>query len=162
MDDNKLVRIAAPKLEEIRSMEYLRNKPSDLDIHDLTGVRRLTELCLGLHGKYHRDMDVGAWLLENCPAVEHADVSLRHYERCEVAVGERLADLTSSEGNAPFAKLRSMVVRAYCFPKHHLVASMSSLLSRCPNLTSLSVGISSTAETSYGCFCDALTDRWVK
>nr|CAB3500431.1 unnamed protein product [Digitaria exilis] len=59
-------------------------------------------------------MDVGTWLLEKCTGVEHVDVSLRHDPCCELAVGEQLVDLTSSEGNAPFAKLRSMV--------HHLVA----------------------------------------
>nr|CAB3500254.1 unnamed protein product [Digitaria exilis] len=148
MDDNKLVRIAAPKLEEIRSMDNFRAKPSDLDIHDLTGVRRLTDLSLRLHGKYHRDMDVGAWLLEKCPGVEHVDVWLEHDARCELAADEQLVDLTSSEGNAPFAKLRTMAVRAHFFPKHHFVASMSSLLSRCPNLSSLSVKTSSTEVAS--------------
>lgn len=157
---DKLVRIAAPKLEEIGSMHYLRNKPSDLDIHDLRRVRRLTELHLDLHGKYHSGMDVGSWLLKNCPSVEHVDVSLYHNERCKLAVDEKLVELTASEGKAPFAKLRTMAVRAYCFPKHHFVASILSLLSRSPHLTALGVGISSTAEKSYRCFCDALTDRW--
>ncbi|KAF8697818.1 hypothetical protein HU200_035306 [Digitaria exilis] len=108
-------------------------------------------------------MEVGAWLLESCPGVEHVDVWLEHDARCELAADEPLVDLTSSEGNAPFAKLRSMVVRAHFFPKHHFVATMSSLLSRCPNLTSLSVMTSSTEVASrYRCFvCDALiTDRW--
>ncbi|KAK3126298.1 hypothetical protein QOZ80_7AG0554490 [Eleusine coracana subsp. coracana] len=51
--DDKLVRIMAPKLEEIVSMYNSRRSPADLDIHDLTSVRRLTDLHLDMHGKFH-------------------------------------------------------------------------------------------------------------
>ncbi|GJN24421.1 hypothetical protein PR202_gb12159 [Eleusine coracana subsp. coracana] len=160
-NDDKLVRIAAPKLEKIVSMNYFRNKPTDLDIHDLKSVRRLAELKLEMHGKYHWDKDVSFWLLENCPSVEHVDAYLLHGACTEVAMDEQLVDLTS-QGRAPFAKVRTMVVRASYFPKDHFVASMSSLLVRCPHLTSLSIWIwpSSVREKTWSCFCDVLTDKW--
>ncbi|TVU40841.1 hypothetical protein EJB05_14321, partial [Eragrostis curvula] len=44
-----------------------------------------------------------------------------------------------SERKVSFANLRNMVVRTLSFPKHHLVPSMSSLLFRCPRLTSLNL-----------------------
>nr|CAB3500209.1 unnamed protein product [Digitaria exilis] len=125
--DNKMVRIVAPKLEEIATMHNYRSKAADLDIHDLSSVRRLTNLCFDMHGKYHCDNDVGFWLFESCTNVEHVAVSLRHMP-CANAPMDGLVDLTASEGKAPLGKVRSLAVRASHFPKRHLVGSMSSLL----------------------------------
>ncbi|KAK3124362.1 hypothetical protein QOZ80_7BG0585560 [Eleusine coracana subsp. coracana] len=164
--DDKLVRVVAPKLEEIVSMYNSRRMPADLDIHDLTTVRRLTDLYLDMHEKYHSSTDgVGFWLLENCPNVEHVDVRLGHMPRGSKLAGaaeeEELVDLTS-EGKAPLGKVRSLVVRATGYLKHHFVASVSSLLVRCPQLTSLRVDIMQFCikEATWGCFCEGVADKW--
>ncbi|TVU40842.1 hypothetical protein EJB05_14322, partial [Eragrostis curvula] len=157
--NNKLARIVAPKLEEIVSMHYHRSSPTELDIHDFASVRRLSELHLDMHGKYHQDMDVGFWLLESFPGIEHVDIQLRHMPRGGLTT-DKLIDLTS-EGKAPFPKLRTMAVRAIAYLKHHLVASMSALLVRCPNLTSLRVDMYNCLHNAtWGCFCESVVDKW--
>ncbi|KAF8697813.1 hypothetical protein HU200_035301 [Digitaria exilis] len=156
---NKLARIVAPKLEEIATMHYFRGKAADLDIHDLSSVRRLTDLRFDMHGKYHCDNDVGFWLFESCPNVEHVDVSLRHMP-CAKAPMDGLVDLTASEGKAPLGKVRSLAVRASHFPKRHLVGSMSSLLVRCPHLTMLKLDMCfGLIDAASSCFCDGVADR---
>jgi hypothetical protein len=73
----------------------------------------------------------------------------------------QLVDLTW-EGKAPLARVRSLCVRASCYLKDGFVASMSSLLLRCPHLTSLSVdlGASSLSPSTWACFCDdAVPDK---
>lgn len=98
--DNKLLRVVAPKLEEIACMDYFSNKPADL-----ASVRRLTDLRFKMHGKYHRNKDgVGFWLVENCPNVEHVDVHLSHMSLTKLAADEQLVGLTS-EGKAPCERL---------------------------------------------------------
>jgi hypothetical protein len=77
--------------------------PTDLDIHDLASVRRLSELQLNMHGngKYHVDTDVGFWLLkENCPGVEHVQLWLSHMRCHTLATENQLVDL-AWEGKAP-------------------------------------------------------------
>lgn len=159
---NKLARIVAPKLEEIATMHNVRSKAADLDIHDLSSVRRLTDLRLDMHGKYHRNNDdVGFCLLESCPNVEHVGVSLGH-KPCAMAPMDGLVDLPASEGKAPLGKVRSLAVKGFHFPKRHLVGSMSSLLVRCPHLRMLRLdmyfGLIEAAASS--CFCDGVADRW--
>ncbi|KAL6644399.1 hypothetical protein ACP70R_016007 [Stipagrostis hirtigluma subsp. patula] len=100
---SKVARIMAPRLEEI-SMRNFNRRPV-LDIHGLSSVRRLKGLFLDMHGKYYRNVDVGLWLLENCPGVEHVDVWLHD----GIAADGELIDLTS-EGARPFASVRSMIV----------------------------------------------------
>jgi hypothetical protein len=153
-----IVRVVAPRLEEIVNMRYVREQPADLDIRGLASVRRLSELQLNMHGKYHVDTDVGFWLLENCPGVEHVQVWLNHMRCSTPAVDNRLVDLTWA---APLARVRSLCVRASCYLKDDFVASMSSLLFRCPHLTSLSVdlGASSLSPSTWACFCDAVPDK---
>ncbi|RLN28643.1 hypothetical protein C2845_PM05G17710 [Panicum miliaceum] len=157
----KVVRIAAPtpRLEEIAiSHLVIVRHPPRLDIHDRAGVRRLSKLHLYMHGPYCCDDDGSLWLLENCHGVEHVDVSLVHGSGKRGASGG-LVDLTA-EGAAPFAKVRSMVVRATLFSGGHLVSSLSALLSRCPLLRSLSVritkreGLCGLSSSGAKCFCD--------
>ncbi|OEL14694.1 hypothetical protein BAE44_0024286 [Dichanthelium oligosanthes] len=105
----RFVRIMAPRLEEIALHNYTNRRRPDLDIHDMGSVRRLTDLHLDMHGPYCYDKESCFWLLENCPGVQHIDVWLNHYGGC-AATDRDLVDLTS-EGAAPFASVRSMVIR---------------------------------------------------
>ncbi|OEL27265.1 hypothetical protein BAE44_0011716 [Dichanthelium oligosanthes] len=127
---NKVVTVMAPSLQEIgvyTTPHY--NRPA-LDIQDLTGVRRLVDLYLDMHGQYCRDTDVGLQLLESCPRVEHISVLLDHFVSPGGHVNtSELVDL-ASDGAAPFAMVKSVDMEACIFPRHHLVTSISSFLSR--------------------------------
>ncbi|OEL27267.1 hypothetical protein BAE44_0011715, partial [Dichanthelium oligosanthes] len=77
---NKVARVVAPRLEVIGMRDHLRLcKRPDLEIHGLTSVRRLSDLHLDMRGRCYRNTSAGIWLLENCPGVEHVQVSLDHY-----------------------------------------------------------------------------------
>ncbi|KAL6660987.1 hypothetical protein ACP70R_000371 [Stipagrostis hirtigluma subsp. patula] len=130
---SKVARIMAPRLEEI-SMRNFSNRRPVLDIHGLSSVSRLKGLCLDMYGMYYRNADVGLWLLENCPGVEHVDVWLQD----GVAAGGELIDLTS-EGARPFASVRSMIVKTGHFLNCSWMVSISSLLMRFPCLRSLRI-----------------------
>ncbi|KAL6858679.1 hypothetical protein ACP4OV_017681 [Aristida adscensionis] len=158
----KLARIDAPRLEEIAlEYPYLCRPPAAMDT-----VRRVGGVALHVHGKYYRGTD-GLWLLQNCHGVEHVDVQLCHPADTFGVDEDELVDLTS-EGAAPFAAgVRSMVVRADLLVQDpRLVASISSLISRCPRLISLQVRntcdsarVTITSEANPMCFCDN-SDKW--
>ena len=100
-----------------------------------------------MHGQYYvRSTDVGFWLLEKCPSVEHVGVWLGHQpsERSVIIV-----DLTL-EGAAPFARVRSMdmTVSTNQFQDCQLVPSIFALLLRCPRLRSLSIRIFDDTDTA--------------
>ncbi|CAL4938303.1 unnamed protein product [Urochloa decumbens] len=161
----RVARVVAPRLEAIGMRDAPFCKHPDLDIHGLAGVCRLGDLYLNMTGRYYRDASAGVWLLENCPGVEHVELSLGH--RCGGSLGfpadevvnlpefwtpGELIDL-AAEGTAPFGSVKSLKVdmKASYFPQNHLVESMSSLLLRCPRLTSLSISkrASCTCQCSY-------------
>ncbi|GJN04203.1 hypothetical protein PR202_ga21728 [Eleusine coracana subsp. coracana] len=126
INDNKVARIVAPRLEVIR-ISYFRNVPRpEYDIHDLTSVRRLENIQLDMHGKYCHDTDqmLGLWFLAKCPGVQHDEVKLEHHWESDVPDKSDLVDLTKEGGNAaPFANVKSMFVTAICgFPAGHLVS----------------------------------------
>nr|CAB3501554.1 unnamed protein product [Digitaria exilis] len=126
-DGDELVRIAAPRLQEIAIDHWLHSRRPVLDIHDLTSVRRLSHLQLNMHGQYYAPaMDVGFWLLEHCPSADQVDVWLRH---SRVTEGGKIVDLMTSEGSATFANVRTMdmTVMVDRFPEDHLVASISAV-----------------------------------
>ncbi|CAL4938301.1 unnamed protein product [Urochloa decumbens] len=153
----KLARIAAPtpRLEEIAIHHVPGCRRPRLEIHDMANVRRLSNVHLYMHGPYC-SVDDNLRQLEKCPGVEHIGVSLVHGTN-----GGRLVDLTI-EGAAPFANVRSMVVEAPLFSGGELVSSISSLLSRCALLRSLSVRITEATEglrSGAKCFCDEV-DAW--
>ncbi|KAL6858677.1 hypothetical protein ACP4OV_017679 [Aristida adscensionis] len=157
----KLARIKAPRLEEIAMRSYHRRRPVLDVVHGLSTVRRVNGINLDVHGKCCRKTTgVGLWLLENCRGVEHINVWLQH----QLAAGvneDELVDLTS-EGAAPFAGVRSMVVIANLADDPRLVASTSSLLRRCPRLKSLeirSTHFPTTFTDNPVCFCDD-SDKW--
>ncbi|CAL4929855.1 unnamed protein product [Urochloa decumbens] len=158
---NNLVRIAAPRLEEIGMSTFTLRERPELDLQDTAraSVRRLSDIRLDMHGPYCCDKDGGLWLLENCPGVEHVVVSIGHVRGFAAATSRHLVDLTE-EGAAPFASVRSMVVKAgYFSDGHHMVSSISSLLSRCPHLRSLTIDITGT-ERSYAWMCFCYDDTW--
>ncbi|GJN04240.1 hypothetical protein PR202_ga21766 [Eleusine coracana subsp. coracana] len=72
---NRTARIVALKLEEIDGI-FPQWRPSCLYIRGLTRVRVLKSLWLDMHGKHRRRGDVCFWLLENCPGVQHIDVTV--------------------------------------------------------------------------------------
>ncbi|GJN04204.1 hypothetical protein PR202_ga21729 [Eleusine coracana subsp. coracana] len=72
---NRTARIVAPKLEEIDGI-FPQWRPSCLYIRGLTRVHVLKSLWLDMHGKHRRRGDVCFWLLENCPGVQHIDVTV--------------------------------------------------------------------------------------
>ncbi|CAN6290185.1 unnamed protein product [Urochloa humidicola] len=150
-DDNAtnriVVRVTAPSLQEIGicASPHYYGRPA-LDVHDLTGsVRRLVDLHLDIHGQYCRDTGVGLSLLENFPRVEHIAASLGHYVpdpylSDEIITASELVHL-APDGAAPFAMVTSIDLEACIFPRHHLVTSISSLLSRCPRLRLLCINL---------------------
>ncbi|GJN15516.1 hypothetical protein PR202_gb02437 [Eleusine coracana subsp. coracana] len=156
--NNEVVRIMAPKLEEIGGY-LIDDWRGVLDINGLTSVRRFNMLSLFMHGKYYRDGDASFSLLENCPGVQHLDVLLKHRFITSLMNGNKLVDL-ASEGKPPLANVRTMVVRAPKLPEHHLLAGVSSLLMRCPHLTSLVIDLCITGQIIWECFCEAFTDRF--
>ena len=105
-----------------------------------------------MHGQYYvRSTDVGFWLLEKCPSVEHVGVWLEHQPSpSSVIEGDIVVDLTV-EGAAPFASVRSMdiTVSAHQLQDCQLVPSIFALLLRCPRLTSLSIRIFDTDTASW-------------
>jgi hypothetical protein len=162
LDDKVVGRIVAPRLREFHG-GFLNDtqgyKPQDLDIRGLESVRLVENIWLEMHGKYHRDADVCS-LLENCPAVEHVDVRVLHSGFFHPhGTTDELVDMTSSEGKRPFGNVRTMAITSH-LPRQDLVASISSLLTRCPRLTSLSVHILNSGNRSpWKCSCYALPDR---
>ncbi|KAL6614790.1 hypothetical protein ACP70R_037060 [Stipagrostis hirtigluma subsp. patula] len=176
---DKAVRIAAPRLQEIRSLSKASfSRRVAFDIQGLSGVRRLGDLRLGMHGRYCPATATGLWLLagtelpcgqsgplvnlsklrhwllESCPRAETVEVSLSHPLDRDGTLDE-FVDL-AMEGAAPFASVRSMSVYAGGLPDRHLVASISSLLMRCPCLESLCIEIVKTERDIWlcGCICD--------
>ncbi|CAM0146488.1 unnamed protein product [Urochloa decumbens] len=152
----KLARIAAPtpRLEEIAIHHVPGCRRPRLEIHDMANVRRLSNVHLYMHGPYC-SVDDNLRRLEKCPGVEHIGVSLVH------GTNGGLVDLTI-EGAAPFANVRSMVLEAPLFSGGEIVSSISSLLSSCPLLRSLSVRITEATEglrSGAKCFCDEV-DAW--
>jgi hypothetical protein len=139
-----VVRIAAPRLTEIAMHNRTYNERPELDIQDPASVRRLSDIHLDMHGPCF-DNEGGLWLLENCPGVEHIAVTIDH--RGSFGSNRHLVDLTS-EGAAPFASVRSMAVGARSVSDKHLVPSISSLLSRCPHLRSLSIDTTGAEKVS--------------
>ncbi|CAN6290187.1 unnamed protein product [Urochloa humidicola] len=141
----RLARIAAPtpRLEEIEIDHFSCLRHPNLDVHDTASVRRLSELHLHMHGPYC-SIDDDLRLLEKCPGVEHIGVSLVHGTG---ATSGGFVDLTT-EGAVLFANVRSMEVKAPLISGGQLVSSISSLLSRCPHLRSLSVNITEIKEVS--------------
>ncbi|RLN30609.1 hypothetical protein C2845_PM05G17750 [Panicum miliaceum] len=137
----EVVRIAAPRLQEIGINPSPLSSRPDLDIHDLTSVRRLSDLPLNMHGQYCAPAakEVGLWLLEKCPSAEHVGVWLQHSSVADGGAGD-VVDLTS-EGASAFASVRTMdmTVIADDFPEDHLVPSVFALLLRCPRLRSLDI-----------------------
>ncbi|RLN29195.1 hypothetical protein C2845_PM05G17740 [Panicum miliaceum] len=109
----------------------------DMGIHDLTSVRRPSDLYLDMHhGRCYHGTNAGVWLLEKCPRVEHVEVSLDQCNCDELVLLPEFAP----EGAAPFASVTSLKVdTTTSFPDDQLVAGISSLLLRCPRLTSLSI-----------------------
>ncbi|GJN04205.1 hypothetical protein PR202_ga21730 [Eleusine coracana subsp. coracana] len=156
--DKVMIRIVAPRLEEFHRNVF-PYRPPVLDIRGLESVRRLKYIYLDTHGKYHSTSDL--WLLQNCPAAQHVHVNLHHSSTSFAA--DELVDLTAPEGNAPlFANVRSMSIIICGVPRHHLVASISSLLMRCPHLTSITIKGTYFPQDQRGfkCACEALlTDR---
>ncbi|GJN04239.1 hypothetical protein PR202_ga21765 [Eleusine coracana subsp. coracana] len=156
--DNMMIRIVAPRLEEFRGDDFPYRLLPVLDIRGLESVRHLKNLELDTHGKYHRTSDL--WLLQNCPAAQHVHVNLRHNSTRFAA--DKLVDLTAPEaGNALFPNVRAMSIMCGV-PRHHLVASISSLLMTCPHLTSVTITGTYFPEEPRGfkCSCEALlTDR---
>ncbi|RLN30056.1 hypothetical protein C2845_PM05G17720 [Panicum miliaceum] len=158
----EVLRIAAPRLQEIGIDPSSISRRSDLDIHDLTGVRRLRHLRLNMHGQYCALVatDIGFWLLENCPSADYVSLWLEH-SRVSVTEGIEVVDLTS-EGASPFANVLTMymTVGADQFPEGHLVPSVFALLLRCPRLRSLDIriiaGPDRSSRSRLSCFCDEL------
>lgn len=153
LGNNRVVRIDAPRLEEV-DMNYNRNsRPPDIEIRGLASVGCLRNLRLDMHGKYCRVTDdhVGSWLLARCPALDHVHLTLHHWEeaRRDLLDKAQLFDLTAKETMANFANVKSMVVVASSFPTRHLVASASSLLMCCPRLRSLHLRISDTTQVIF-------------
>ncbi|OEL27264.1 hypothetical protein BAE44_0011717 [Dichanthelium oligosanthes] len=107
---SKVARIASLRLEDVQMNHFLHCRRPDLDIYDLTSVRRLGDLRLDVHGRYCRIMDAGLWLLENCPNVEHVDVQLGHSD----ANSGDFVDLTS-EGAKPFDHRKRLKRSWKCF-----------------------------------------------
>ncbi|PUZ52592.1 hypothetical protein GQ55_6G282800 [Panicum hallii var. hallii] len=121
---NRTLRL--PPASAAATYDSLTELPALLDC--LASVRRLKGISVDMHGKYHRATYVGLWLMENCHGLEHVSVRLRHGDDYH---GDELLDLTS-EAAAPIVNVTSVVFLA-C----DLVASVSSLLMRCPRLRSL-------------------------
>ncbi|KAL6645567.1 hypothetical protein ACP70R_017175 [Stipagrostis hirtigluma subsp. patula] len=155
--DDKVARIAAPALEEIGINFVTNHRRPELNIHDLASVRRLVDLDLDMLGQHYRRTDVGFWLLENCPGVEYVDISLNHCAAGKAPASEFVDQV--SEGAAPFANVRSMDLQADIFPCPHLVASVSSLLSRCPLLRSLRLKFT---KGYYQASCLDPQDEWLR
>ncbi|KAG2620831.1 hypothetical protein PVAP13_3NG193926 [Panicum virgatum] len=65
----EVVRVAAPRLQEIETNSSSFTRCPDLDIHDLTSVRRLSGLRLNMHGQYcaPASTEVSFWLLDKVP-----------------------------------------------------------------------------------------------
>uniref|UniRef100_A0A0E0KAN9 F-box domain-containing protein n=1 Tax=Oryza punctata TaxID=4537 RepID=A0A0E0KAN9_ORYPU len=143
-----VVRIAAPKLEEIAinnsTLEIEDNL--DLRIHGLESVRRLSNLTLAMHGHYCCNTVYGLWLLNNCPNVEHIDLNLGH-RRHEMRATHEFDDLTDN-GAPRLHKARSMVVRASRLKDQYLVTSVWSLLLMCPGLISLRIDLEGWGDRS--------------
>jgi hypothetical protein len=146
--DATVVRISAPRLQEIHISDDddLGGRRAVFDVHDATSVRRLTGLRLHMHGQYCLHTDAGFWLLENCTGVESVEVCLHNCDNnARNLTMDDLVDLTAVDGATPLANVSSMTVRTISIPDIHLVASVSSLLLRCPRLRSLRVKIGQTA-----------------
>ncbi|KAL6649506.1 hypothetical protein ACP70R_013730 [Stipagrostis hirtigluma subsp. patula] len=153
-DEDKAIRIVAPRLEEIAVHNDQTCRRPAVDTHDLTSVRRLSLHLYTMHGKYYdHDTDIGFWLLEKCTDVEHVDLSLRHRSVSNV-IEDELVDLT------PFANVKTinMTLMPDLFPECHLVATTSSLLPRFPLLRSLDIRIIEYHGYWHRkfCFCDDL------
>ncbi|XP_021308928.1 uncharacterized protein LOC8085284 [Sorghum bicolor] len=139
--------VSSSRLQEIgiRHLYWWCRRP-DLEIQDLTSVCRISSLRVNMHGQYYdRATDVGFWLLEKCPSVEHLDVELEHQPSpSSVIEGHHhvIADLTLEDA-APFASVRSMdiTMSAHQFQDCQLVSSIFALLLKCPRLRSLSIRI---------------------
>jgi hypothetical protein len=144
--DATVVRISAPRLQDIHMSDDddLGGRRAVFDVHDATRVRRLTGLRLHMHGQYCLHTDAGLWLLENCTGVESVEVCLHNCDNARNLTMDDPVDLTV-DGATPFANVSSMTVRRVSIPDIHLVASVSSLLLRCPRLRSLRVKIGHTA-----------------
>ncbi|TVU06704.1 hypothetical protein EJB05_49929, partial [Eragrostis curvula] len=123
--NSSVVRVAASSaLEEIGIYSFPNSMSAKLDIHDLTSVRRVTDLTLAVHGQFYQDIGVGLLLLKNCPRVEHVDVLVVHLPYRTSSSSNLLA--SASEHKLRFANVRSMALEARLSPRHHqLVASMS-------------------------------------
>ncbi|KAF8673788.1 hypothetical protein HU200_048543 [Digitaria exilis] len=151
-------RVVAPRLQVIGMRDATLAKLPGMDIHDLASVRCL-DLCLHMRGWCCRRTSSGLWLLENCPGVQHVQVSLSHYCGLVVTLTGRLfvglgtifaADEfigLGRKGAAPFASVTSLKVDTTSLPESYLVPSITSLLLRFPRLTSLS--ISSNRQVSW-------------
>nr|CAB3496633.1 unnamed protein product [Digitaria exilis] len=154
-------RVVAPRLQVIGMRDATLAKLPGMDIHDLASVRCL-DLCLHMRGWCCRRTSSGLWLLENCPGVQHVQVSLSHYCGLVVTLTGRLfvglgtifaADEfigLGRKGAAPFASVTSLKVDTTSLPESYLVPSITSLLLRFPRLTSLSI---SSNRQGTGCNC---------
>ncbi|KAL6614788.1 hypothetical protein ACP70R_037058 [Stipagrostis hirtigluma subsp. patula] len=155
---DRVARIAAPVLQDIAMSIITPYSRLGLYIHDLSSVRRLSDLRLGMHGQYHH-RDIGSlWLLENCTGVDNIKISIHHcsYHNYD---GE-LVDMLM-EGAPQFAHVRSMFVEAHSIPEDHLVASISSLLLRFPCMRSWCIKFIDTVQGPLSplCSCDDL-ENW--
>ncbi|TVU06482.1 hypothetical protein EJB05_49701 [Eragrostis curvula] len=167
--EGSVVKVSAKRLEEVE-VQYLQDVR--LELRDLTNIRCLGPIDVYMHGQHlGPDSGSGLWLLENCPSAQHIKLSLRHWEASNVTDDELVDYLTPSQGAPPlkFPNVRSMevTVQVHRFPEGHLVASMSSLLLRFPDLRSLCInlfpsGLSDVWGCSWrwDCLCSRL-DTWL-
>uniref|UniRef100_A0A0E0CL21 F-box domain-containing protein n=1 Tax=Oryza meridionalis TaxID=40149 RepID=A0A0E0CL21_9ORYZ len=132
-----VIKIVAPRLEEIAMDNQVFMNTPDLHIHGLTSVRRLYDLNLTMHGQYCSNRGYGLLLLKNCPNVKHVDLLLKS---SVFTTDEELADLTD-ESAPRLHKVRSMVLKTSKLPHHHFTASVRSFLLMCPGLRSLCINI---------------------
>ncbi|TVU04614.1 hypothetical protein EJB05_47737, partial [Eragrostis curvula] len=106
-DASKVARIVAPRIQEFCFQHYTQIPQLELDIHDLTSVRRLNNLVLDMHGRYCRETQVGLSFLAKCPGVQDVHVSLDHQES-DIADEGDLVDL-STEGAEEEMQLLSLL-----------------------------------------------------
>lgn len=139
-----VIKIVAPRLEEIAMDNQVFMNTPDLHIHGLKSVRRLCDLNLTVHGQYCSNRGYGLWLLKNCPNVKHVDLLLKS---SVFTTDEELADLTD-ESAPRLHKVRSMVLKTSKLPHHHFTASVRSFLLMCPGLRSLCINITERGQVS--------------
>uniref|UniRef100_A0A0D3FFL3 F-box domain-containing protein n=1 Tax=Oryza barthii TaxID=65489 RepID=A0A0D3FFL3_9ORYZ len=151
-----VIKIVAPRLEEIAMDNQVFMNTPDLHIHGLTSVRRLCDLNLTVHGQYCSNRGYGLWLLKNCPNVKHVDLLLKS---SVFTTDEELADLTD-ESAPRLHKVRSMVLKTSKLPHHHFTASVRSFLLMCPGLRSLCINITERGKGAWW-GVDGGTRLWV-